>query len=386
MKKIIVFYPYETREKAFSGGVSKVVISNIIAINAMGHKPILILPFKNKGLIEFVTKNFPYCEVYPLKFNTLSLFSDTKGLIRYVKVLLNMFNFIKGWYQLSKTFKTIAPDIIHYHEVVNFPYLGMYKKAKVILHLHSYRFIEYKRLLPYILNKINKNVHLVISPTKSILEGIKEKLKVKSIVLNTPYLDLKTLETDTSQINWEKEVIRFSFVGRICSIKRIHHFLLSLAKLPNNLLQKIEFEIIGGVNTKGDEQYLDELKKIITNKNLSEQVIFRGYINPIEKVLPLIDYGVILSESEAVPMIGIEYMKYNIPIIGYDVPGINDFLFNKVNGFLIPNGNIEDLTNVLKNIISGEFSNLDFKENISNEYKKYTIDSFILSLQKIYNN
>ena len=166
MKKIIVFYPYETREKAFSGGVSKVVISNIIAINAMGHKPILILPFKNEGLIEFVTKNFPYCEVYPLKFNTLSLFSDTKGLIRYVKVLLNMFNFIKGWYQLSKTFKTIAPDIIHYHEVVNFPYLGMYKKAKVILHLHSYRFIEYKRLLPYILNKINKNVHLVISPTK----------------------------------------------------------------------------------------------------------------------------------------------------------------------------------------------------------------------------
>ena len=111
---------------------------------------------------------------------------------------------------------------------------------------------------------------------------------------------------------------------------------------------------------------------------------FHGYINPIEQILPLINYGVILSESEAVPMIGIEYMRFDIPIFGYKAPGISDFLVNNKNGFLIDNGSIESLTELLKDVLSCKTDNINFNESIPVIFKRHTIDEFTIVLDEVY--
>lgn len=394
MRKIVVLYPYDTGENAFSGGVPKVAVSNLIAINNIGDIPYLVLPEGNIGLIKFIKENYAYCHVVPVKFKHLSLFSDTKSFFRYLSILKNLVSFYAGYKYLKKAIRKISPDIIHFHEVINFPILSISPYAKVVLHLHSYRFTSYGRMLDYIIKRINYNADIVISPTKSILQALSHSLKTPSVVVDTPYLEIKDNEKSIANNNIIDELkvykksgkIVFSFVGRICSIKRINHFIDAINNLPALLKEKVFFSIVGGTNNVGDVQYKDFLTSKVIEYELQDIVKFHGYVNQIESILPYIDYGVILSESEAVPMIGIEYMRFNIPIIGYNAPGISDFLIDKVNGFLIPNSNIEELSNVVEKILNKKYSQLDFKSLIPQTYERHTIDKFSVALNKLYSS
>ena len=392
MRKIVVLYPYDTGENAFSGGVPKVVVSNIIAINDNGDIPYLILPSGNTGLIRFIQDNFPFCIIAPVKFKSLSLFSDTRGLNRFIGVFKNLIGFFIGKRWLKNAILKIAPDIIHFHEVINFPILDIYPNAKTVLHLHSYRFTEYGRMLSFIIRKINNNADFVISPTLSILNALGQRLQVSSKIVNTPYLELASSKTINSQnkIGEELKIMKksgkviFSFVGRICSIKRIDHFIDTIIQLESSHKNKIIFSIVGGTNTQGDIAYKKLLEEKVKESNLENIVKFHGYVNPIESILPFIDYGIILTESEAVPMIGIEYMRFNIPILGYNAPGISDFLINEKNGYLIENGNINELTSKVISILEGKLEKIDFENTIPETFKRHTIKEFTKTLGDLY--
>jgi glycosyltransferase involved in cell wall biosynthesis len=394
MKKILVIYPYNTGSNAFSGGVPKVVVSNIIAIKNNGDIPFLILPDGNNGLIKFIQDNFAYCYVIPVKFKSLSLFSDTKGVMRYFGIFENLLGFYEGKRRLKKAIAKIAPDIIHFHEVINFPILGIFPKAKTVLHLHSYRFTGYGKMLPIIMRKINKNTNIVISPTFSILHALGEKLKVQSKVVDTPYLELESninindnlsIVDELKSFNKSGKIV-FSFVGRICSIKRIDHFIDAIAQLKSDNKSKLLFSIVGGTNTQGDIDYKNSLETMIRDNNLENIVKFHGYVNPIESILPFINYGVILSESEAVPMIGIEYMRFNIPILGYNAPGISDFLIDGKNGLLIKNGSLGELTRKLISILEDLVEKTDFDKTISETFKRHTLEEFTKEIGGLYSN
>jgi len=391
-KKIVILYPYNTGEKAFSGGVPKVAISNIIAVQNSGYVPYLVLPLENQGLITFVNEHHPYCNVIPVNFRSLSLFSDTKGIKRYINIIKNIIGYYRGKRELKKAIRSIAPDIIHFHEIINFPLLNVFSNAKIILHLHSYRFTGYEKMLQIILKRVNKHCDFIISPTKSILEALGNSIKVPSLVIDTPYLELqetllsednKALKDELISLKTNDKVI-FSFVGRICSIKRIDHFIEAIHNIDHASKSKIIFSIIGGTNTSGDIEYKKYLTSKIKEFGLENVVRFYGYVNPIEIILPFVDYGVILSESEAVPMIGIEYMRFNIPIIGYNAPGISDFLINNKNGYLLENGEVQNLTQKLKDILNDNKRNMDFEESIPEIFKRHTIVEFTKAIRNLY--
>jgi len=393
MIKIAIFYPYATGENAFSGGVAKVVISNIITCINSGMKPFLILPIDNSGLIIYVRKNYPQCQIYKVNFQTLALFSDTTGVLKYFKIFSILFKYIIGLVYIKLAFLKIKPDIIHFHEVINFPLFILCKKSIIILHLHSYRFTQYKSILKIILFFLNNYANLIISPTKSIANEISNELKPPIEILKTPFL--KILNNNSINLNdnlhrnnfiniKSNNKIIFAFIGRISRIKRIDHFLIAISKLPPELKNKINFSIIGGPNDEGDEKYLFELRKLSTSLGLDKILVFHGYINPIDDILDLIDYGVILSESEAIPMVGVEYMKYNIPIVGYDAPGINDFLVDEYNGYLLFNGSISNLVSKIIFILDDNIIKPKFNDLIPTIYNSYNIDSFSNSLSHIY--
>jgi len=390
-KKVAVIYPYETGGKAFSGGVPKVVVSNIIAIKEMGYIPYVILPPDNNGLISFIYQNHRYCRIVKVKFKSLSFFSDTKGFARLKPIINNLYGFIKGKGALKEAVRKIKPDIIHFHEIINFPILNIYPKSKTVLHIHSYRFTEYKVLLEAIFKLVNKHTDIVLSPTKSILEAIGRRLNVKAEVIDTPYLHLKSNESNNKDTIDEltkfkdKHKIIYAFAGRICSIKRIDHFIEAISKLDEIVKNRLLFIIIGGTNTAGDVLYKSSLENDILRFGLSENVKFVGYVDPIEDILTMVDYGVILSESEAVPMIGIEFMRFNIPIIGYDAPGINDFLIDKKNGFLVDNGNIEKLSEALEATVTLKRDN-HFHHTIPKIFARHSITNFTCNLNRIYSN
>lgn len=302
--KVVVFYPYITGEKAFSGGVPKVIVSNIIAVHKNGDTPYAVIPEGNSGLEEYIRKNCPYCCIRTVAFATLALYSDTKNPFTRLKLIIkNLIGVIRGHILLKKVFEEIAPDVIHYHEINCYNLFGLYTKCKIVFHIHSYRFTSYKFVAPRIYAATNKYVDLVITPTQSIKEAIEPYVKREIQIVKTPYLDLgseaKVGSSSVKEYLEETKKTRkiFSFVGRICTIKRVDHFLKAMALLPQELKDKMMFVIVGGCNTAGDEDYKKSLLSIIEENKLDDCVNFIGYVNPIETVLQYINYGVMLTES-----------------------------------------------------------------------------------------
>lgn len=386
--KVVVFYPYATGEKAFSGGVSKVAVSNIIAIHLNGDVPYLVLPQDNKGLIDFVKENHPYCKVVPVDMLTVSLYSDVKNLFKRAGLIAkNLYKFTTGKAKLKKVLLEIKPDVIHYHEIICYNLLNCYTDCRIVFHLHSFRFTLYQGIAGRFYKWINKYADVVLSPTASIKAAVDTHLNNVCIV-KTPYLELGSAGIDVKQQNRFKAVkaedkLIFSFVGRICAVKRVDNCIKALALLSDEERGKIKYMIIGGCNTAGDIDYKKQIEAIIEENNLGNCVEFVGYVNPVESVLPYIDYGVMLTESEAMPMVGIEYLKYNIPTIGYDAPGINDYVIDGVNGFMVRNGDIKHLSEILSRVISG--SDIpDFKGQIPDTFKGYSVEMFAEALKEIY--
>ncbi|WP_195661405.1 glycosyltransferase family 4 protein [Bacteroides nordii] len=390
MKKVVVVYPYDTGKSAFSGGVSKVAISNLIALQEKGYQGYFLLPQGNSGLIAYVKEAFPAIEIVPVDFEILKLYVDTKGIWKYLNVIKTVCNFFLKKKNLKKTLRKISPDIIHYHEVITFTFLGYCPNAKVVVHIHSYRFFSHKFLLPVMFHYINKYATVLLSPTNSISKEA-GKLTSKPIIhLDTPYLDLGTIEYTPSEyikdfIRLKKEgKIVFAFIGRLCSVKRIDHFAKALSFLDEDTKEKVAYCIIGKPNTKGDELYLSNMLHYIEENMLSEYIHFYGYINPIEQVLDYVDVGVLLSESEAVSMVGIELMKYNIPILGYEAPGVCDFVIPEINGYLVSDGDIKELAKVIQNIVNDGSLITTLKPSIAQELKKYSLESFVRNINSIY--
>jgi len=389
-KKVVIIYPYETGENAFSGGVAKVIVSNIFAAHANSFEVHLLLPNNNKGLVEFIKNEHSYCFMHLIKFSTLSLYSDSKGFIRFINVFYNLLSFLIGTQKYFKTIKKINPDIIHFHESNLFPYYMFFRKTKKIVHLHSYRFIQLKNLFNIIIYFINKYIDYVVCPTKSILVGIHNYVNVHVEILKTPYLPLTDRQVDSNDERISKiksikneDKIVFAFVGRISRIKRIDYFLKAISQFDETNQSKLYFFIIGSPNHAGDFEYKNELIKIIAERNL-RNVEFIDYVNPIESALKYIDYGVILSESEAIPMIGIEFMRFNIPILGFNVPGVNDFLLNKQNGFIVSNGDISELSNQILQIVKNN-NKSEMESKISEMFEEYTLSKFETEIGLLYN-
>jgi glycosyltransferase involved in cell wall biosynthesis len=385
--KVVVFYPYDTGDRAFSGGVAKVAVSNVMAVHMNGDKPYLLLPKGNTGLINYVKEHCPYCEIAALDFQIPALFSDTKNkLVRLKLILNNLVKFYFGRSSVKNYLQHLRPDVIHFHETISYPFVKYGKGAKCVVHIHSYQ-----RMNQFILNKIvkalNNYAQVVISPTKSIKEQMQPMLNANIRIVTTPYLNL----SDSKQIEPFEELERikasgkliFSYVGRICRIKRIECCLKAMAKLTEEERARMVYVIIGGCNTEGDKDYKKELDEIISANNLSESVNYIGYVNPIEKALPYIDYGVMLTKSEAMPMVGIEYMRFNIPTIGFDAPGINDFVETGKTGYLVKNGDVDELTKTFRGILNGE-NVYDFKNTIPPVFSNYSIDAFAKTIDLLY--
>lgn len=386
--KVAIFYPYATGEKAFSGGVPKVIVSNIIAVKQNGDEPYLILPTNNNGLIAYVKEHHPYCHIVTVDIMALLRYTDVKNIFkRACLVTRSLYKFLCGKKKLSRALNEISPDVIHYHEIVCYNLLNCYTKCRIVFHIHSYRFTSYQLLTGIIYKQINKYANVVISPTESIRKAVENELK-NVVIVKTPYLEMGSSGVDETQQAHFRQMkedgkIILSFVGRICPVKRIDNCIKALSRIPKNDLNNIKYVIIGGCNNAGDYDYKKELEGQIKQYQLEENVEFVGYVNPVETVLPYIDYGVMLTESEAMPMVGIEYMKYNIPTVGYDAPGINDYLIDEVNGFIVRDGDISHLTEVLLRIIKKE-QIPNFTKTIPETFNGYSVDMFASELKKIY--
>ena len=109
----------------------------------------------------------------------------------------------------------------------------------------------------------------------------------------------------------------------------------SLIKSFVGLPEKIKLVLLG----EGKEK--QAMIDLVHRLNLEKRIFFLGFRKDVHTIISSCDIGVISSQQEAFGLAALDYMVCGKPVIGSDVPGLNEVISNV--GLLFPQGNHKKL-------------------------------------------
>lgn len=311
--------------------------------------------------------------------------------------LIDTFNF-----RLASKIKKIIinekPDIVHVHNFKGLSTLlfNEIKKTKtpIIFTAHDPRIICPKASLLRSNNTTCKNkpihcslyttmmskfflkgVDILISPSKSLLNKFKENgLKTKAVTLPNP---IKLNKNDLPPKSFKSyDKLKILYAGELAKHKGVQILIKAFEKITNSTLH-----IYG---RGADEDHFKKMAKNIKN------VIFHGYaqgFKDLKKAYRKANLTVVPSIcSESFGMVILESFMNSTPVVGSRIGGIQELIEHGYNGFLFEPGNINELTNILKELAKDPRILKKFEKNAFKTAKKYEIEKHVNELEKIYMN
>jgi len=139
------------------------------------------------------------------------------------------------------------------------------------------------------------------------------------------------------------------YTGHMEKRKGVHVIMASAIKLVDDLgLKNIKFLICG--NRPGEEEiFLNTLRA----SNASDNVIFSGYRDDLDVILPSCDIGVIASTGwDSFPMSSQEMAACGLPIVVSRLQGLVETVENGVTGMLFEPGDANELSECVLSLLN----------------------------------
>jgi glycosyltransferase involved in cell wall biosynthesis len=260
-------------------------------------------------------------------------------------------------------------DLVHFHGaslplILNIVFLKIYKKkviAKVAaakLGTEAGSLQGRYSLLGKILIWMLKKVDCFIATSEEIKEGLlKDGFDKDKIVKIPNFIDRSTFypsdEQSKAQIKNKlglsnTRVVTFS--GRLVERKGAEILLEAWSRLMRDH-QDIVLLILGGGPL---EKKLKQQSRIL---GIEACVKFCGFVNNIRDYLAVTDVFVCPSFQEGFPNSVLESMACGLPVIGTKIGGVVDVIKDGENGLLVDAGDIDQLANAMKKLLSdGEYA------------------------------
>lgn len=146
------------------------------------------------------------------------------------------------------------------------------------------------------------------------------------------------------------EKTRIGLVGRIAPMKG-HDIFIKAAGIVHQLEPDVEFFIIGDDSGLYYPEFLQKIKSLIIDLNLSDAVKFRGYINDNSEIYSDLDISVVPSRREPFGKTMIESMAHGLPVIGTSDGGAVDII-TKETGLIVPPENEQKLAEAMLYLIN----------------------------------
>jgi glycosyltransferase involved in cell wall biosynthesis len=271
-------------------------------------------------------------------------------------------------------------DVIHFHEAeLSFPLFSFFVKKPKLLHLHGIHVDYIKRYhLHRLIFKHISNYYIAI--TREMEKDLIALGIAKSRIIYLPNaLDIKLFHPSRNK----KEDDLLLYLGRITPVKGLHVLLQSL-----HYLQKpIRLVIIGPADHSS--KYYNDIVNLIEKENKigRHKVEYLGVV-PLEEAIEFYQKATIFilpSFWEAFPVVLLEALSCETPVITTPVGGNPEVIRNFENGVLVP------VNNPLKLAEAVNFM-LDNKDNITKMGRKgrelvtknFSVEVIAKRLRKIY--
>ena len=145
---------------------------------------------------------------------------------------------------------------------------------------------------------------------------------------------------DTLLGNSRCQIKKILFVGSLFSTKNIHIILHAIADCQNTSRYKLE--IIG------DGPYEKELKLLVDKLGLESKVVFEGRLPRDEVFKKMLGADcLVMVSKERYGMVYVEAMSQGCIVVAAQKQGIDGVVVNNENGFLVEEGNVQELAKLL---------------------------------------
>ncbi|MGB9672587.1 MAG: glycosyltransferase family 4 protein [Anaerolineales bacterium] len=283
--------------------------------------------------------------------------------------------FIKRIFRLIQLINKIQPDlIISFMESANFPticaafFCGILSKTKISIHSNPKFFPIYQKLGIFLAYRFPQRV---IAVSRGIADELKSYYLPLSKITTIPNpLSLEQVAKLQEQEPQIAKSLPSKFilgVGRLHYAKGFDRLITAFSRLEDLSLDLV---ILGS----GDE--FDHLTKLAQNLGVAERTHFYGNVeNPFpfyRKAFCLVSS----SRYEGFSMVILEAFACGCPVISFDCDfGPSELIQNGINGILVKEGDIEELTNSIRLLIQNPLLRETFITNGYEIAKQYDIRS-----------
>ena len=146
--------------------------------------------------------------------------------------------------------------------------------------------------------------------------------------------------------------IRFLYLGRVVPWKGCHLLIRAFSLLNNDLIRGKKVHLtITGATLYWNDHYRHKLITLINDLELSEIITLNDVTN--QPYLELQQHHILCMASASEPFgrVAVEAHSCGLPVIGFNSGGLPEVVDNGKTGFLVPEGNINALTQVIEKLI-----------------------------------
>lgn len=261
--------------------------------------------------------------------------------------------------ELKRIFKAEKPDLVHTHASMSARIAARQAGAKVIYTRHSVfkpsKKISHgpgKLINGMINNYLADGIIAVAEAAKDNLTDTGVSAKKIRVILNGVDALKETSESEKSQLrerfgvkSGEKVV---SIVARLEDIKGHEYFIEAADELIKKGI-KARFFIAG------TGSYENVLKEKVKAMNLTDNVIFTGFITDVDKLMAITDVQANASYgTEATSLALLEGMSIGIPAVVSDFGGNPGVIKTGRNGIVVPKQNSHALAEGLEKLLTDD--------------------------------
>jgi len=135
----------------------------------------------------------------------------------------------------------------------------------------------------------------------------------------------------------------------------------------------------------GEGYLMESLKGVVRQLELSEAVIFTGFLEDVPQIIATFDVAVLPSFFEGMGRVLLEAMAMEKPVVGTLVGGIPDLIEHGANGYLVSPGNERELASAVLKILNDK--GLAVKMGEAGRKKvtdRFSADTMVRSIEKVY--
>lgn len=308
---------------------------------------------------------------------------------------------------LVKIFKSLELDLIHTHDprgrLLAHPAARLLKiKAIHTFHMsplfyssNPLQIIFYKNIERIWNNRISTKSIFVSKNVEKMYEDLGLIKSSKGVAIYNgidlsvfkPFLRNKDKirKSVRAALNISSSFILACTVGRLEKQKGIDYLIEAANIIINDSkdsnIMNIRFIIVGDGSLK------NELEDLTKEKGIQKYFYFVGFksINEVYEIMISSDMFILPSRYECFPYTILESMAIGLPCIVSNVGGNSELVDNRITGYVVPPGDIQDLAKEIAELVKNKNLRMKFGENARYKINEFSIENMIEKTAEVYN-